>query len=521
MMNDSNDLSPHIVIVGAGPGGLAAAMLAANAGLRVTLVETRERVGGRTSSFTLDGYQFDLGPTFFLYPEALRSLFRMCGLSLDEEIELQRVDPHYRLVFGGETSLDVTPDPAEMSRRIAEIAPGDAESFERYLADNRRKLLKATPILQQPFSSALDVLKLPLWDMVTVMRPWASVDADLRKYFDDPRIRLAFSFQSKYLGMSPFKCPSLFTILSFMEYEYGIYHPRGGCGALSQRMADLAVDMGVDLRLETTVTGLDFDGRRVTAVETDRGRLDCDALILNADFAHAMQRLVPNRLRRRWSDKRIDRKKYSCSTFMMYLGLDGEVDLPHHSIHLAENYRQNLDDIENERRLSEDPSFYVCNPVVTDATMAPAGKSALYVLVPVPHRTGKIDWRQHMAPFRAKMLKKLEAAGIENIEKRIEAEKIMTPLSWESDLNIHLGSTFSLAHTIGQLLHLRPQNRFEELDGVYLVGGATHPGSGLPVIYESAKITARLLTEELGIQTDWLPHAVHQPEPLFEHASGG
>ena len=496
-------------------------MLAASAGLRVTLLETRDQVGGRTSTLEHDGFRFDLGPTFFLYPEALRSLFRLCGLHLDDAIELLRVDPHYRLVFGDQTSLDVTPDPNEMVRRIARIAPRDAASFKSFLADNRRKLSKATPILQQPFASARDVLRLPLWDLVTTMRPWASVDADLRSYFEDPRIRLAFSFQSKYLGMSPFKCPSLFTILSFMEYEYGIYHPRGGCGALSRVMASLAVNMGVDLRLGTTVTGLDFEGRRVKAVETDAGRVACDALVLNADFAHAVRRLVPDRLRRRWSDRRLARKKYSCSTFMMYLGLDGEVDLPHHSIHLAEDYRRNLADIETAKRLSDDPSFYLCNPVVTDPTMAPEGCTALYVLVPVPHRTEHIDWRREQGTFRAKMLKRLEALGIEHIERRIRFEKIHTPQTWETDLNIHLGSTFSLAHTVRQLLHLRPQNRFEELDGVFLVGGATHPGSGLPVIYESAKITTRLLVEELGAPVAWMDCADRSPEPLYREASGG
>jgi phytoene desaturase len=509
-------------VIGAGPGGLGAAMLASAAGMRVTILETRDRVGGRTSTLEHDGFRFDLGPTFFLYPESLRSLFRMCGLSLDEAVELQRVDPHYRLVFGNGTSLDVTPDPDEMVRRIARFAPGDAGSFKRFLADNRRKLNRAAPILQRPFSGLRDVMRIPISDLFTVMRPWASVDSDLRRYFDDPRVRLAFSFQSKYLGMSPFKCPSLFTILSFMEYEYGIHHPRGGCGALSQTMADLAVDMGADLRLATTVTGLDFEGRRVTAVQAGGERFDCDSVVMNADFAHAMRRLVPDRLRRRWSDRRLDRKKYSCSTFMLYLGLDGEVDLPHHSIHLADDYRRNLADIETGMRLSEDPSFYVCNPAVSDPSMAPPGCSALYVLVPVPHRNRNVDWSRELQPFRAKMLSKLEAAGIPGIERRIRFEKILTPQTWESDMNIHLGSTFSLAHTMGQLLHLRPNNRFEELEGVFLVGGATHPGSGLPVIYESAKISTRLLAEDLGVAAPWpgQPIAV-PPHGLHYHAGVG
>lgn len=499
--------TPHVVVIGAGPGGLGAAMLAASAGLRVTVLEAHDRVGGRTSSFEHDGHRFDLGPTFFLYPEALRSLFRMAGRSLDDEVELLRVDPHYRLVFGGPGGeaprLDVTPDPQEMARRIARLSPGDAESFPRFLADNRRKLDTFKPVLQRPFSSALDLLDLSLADVFTVLRPWSSVDGDLRRYFDDPRIRLAFSFQSKYLGMSPFRCPSLFTILSFMEYEYGIFHPRGGCGAVSRAMADAAVEMGADLRLGEEVTGLDFEGRRVTGVHTAAGRLSCDAVVMNADFAHAIRRLVPDNLRRRWSDRKLERKKYSCSTFMMYLGLEGEVELPHHTVFLADDYETNLDDIENRMRLSEDPSFYVCNPGVTDASMAPRGDSSLYVLVPVPHRNGNVDWRRDRPAFRRKVLALLEEAGVRDVERRTRFERVVTPRTWERDLRIHLGSTFSLAHTVRQLLHLRPQNRFEELDGVYLVGGGTHPGSGLPVIYESAKITSRLLAEDLGVSTSW------------------
>lgn len=500
---NKKERNQQAVIVGAGPGGLGAAMLLASAGVDVTVLEAQDRVGGRTSAFEEEGYRFDLGPTFFLYPEALRSLYRMCGRRLEDDVDLMRIDPHYRLVFGGREHLEVTPEPEQMQHRIAELSRDDAAAFPRYLEANRDKLEKIAPILQRPFSSILDLLKLPLAELLPAVRPWSSVDGDLSRFFSDPRIRLAFSFQSKYLGMSPFNCPSLFTILSFMEYEYGIFHPKGGCGAVSQAMADAAVEMGAKIRLGEPVTELDFDGRRVVGVRTEQARYRCDAAVINADFAHAMKRLVPDGLRRRWNDRSLDRKKYSCSTFMMYLGLEGETDLPHHTIFLADDYRRNLDDIERRRRLSEDPSIYVCNPAVTDPSMAPEGHSALYVLVPVPHQTREIDWGEQQATMRSRVLRKLESVGIRDVEKRCRFERVLTPRGWQNDLRIHRGATFNLAHSLDQMLHLRPQNRFEDLDGVYLVGGGTHPGSGLPVIFESSKITSRLIAEDLALNPGW------------------
>jgi phytoene desaturase len=225
---------------------------------------------------------------------------------------------------------------------------------------------------------------------------------------------------------------------------------------------------------------------------------------VNADFAYAMSKLVPDRLRHRWSDRKIERAKYSCSTYMMYLGIEGrEAELAHHTIYLADDYRQNLRDIESDHILSANPSFYVHNPCVTDPAMAPPGMSSLYVLVPVTHQHENVDWESERDRFRSLVIRKLEQVGIENLEQRIRFEKTVTPADWEHEHHIYRGATFNLAHNLGQMLHLRPRNRFEDLDSVYLVGGGTHPGSGLPVIFESAKISSRLLVEDLGIQPAW------------------
>jgi phytoene desaturase len=496
---------PKVLVIGAGPGGLAASLLLARAGLDVHVVERLPRVGGRCSAVEADGFRFDLGPTFFLYPRVLERIFKLVGRDLFREVPMTRLDPQYRLVFGTGQKLDCTADVARMEAEIARIAPADAAGLRRFLAENRRKMDGFRPILERPFLRWRDLLSWDLVKMLPVLRPWNSVDAELGRYFSDPRTRLAFTFQSKYLGMSPFNCPSLFSILSFLEYEYGVWHPAGGCSAVSEGMARVARELGVTFSLGEEVEEVLFDGRRAVGVRTAAGEHRADAVVVNADFARAMTRLVPDRLRRRWTDAKIEQKKFSCSTFMMYLGIDGRYDdLPHHTIYTAEDYHANLADIEVHHRLTGDTSFYVQNASATDPALAPPGMSTLYVLAPVSHQHPNIDWKAEAPRFRRQLLGQLRKIGLADVERRIRYEKVVTPDDWQGSYEVYRGATFNLAHTLGQMLHLRPRNRFEDLDGVYLVGGGTHPGSGLPVIYESARITTRLLLEDLGRDAGWL-----------------
>ena len=488
------------LIIGAGPGGLAAALLLANAGLDVHVVERLPRVGGRCSALEADGFRFDLGPTFFLYPQVLERIFKQIGRDLHSEIPLVRLDPQYRILFGSGGQLDCTHDIAQMQREVARISQTDAANLPKYLAENRRKLDGFRSILERPFLSWRDLLSWDLVKMLPMLRPWRSVDSELGRFFTDPRIRLAFSFQSKYLGMSPFNCPSLFSILSFLEYEYGVWHPIGGCSAVSEAMARIAAEMGVTFSLGEEVQQMLFEGRRAVGVRTRSGEIRSDAVVVNADFAHAMTKLVPDHLRSRWTDGKIEKKKFSCSTFMMYLGIEGLCEeLPHHTIYTAADYARNLGDIEDRHVLSDDPSIYVQNAGVTDPTLAPKGMSTLYVLAPVSHRHENIHWAKETSRFRDRVLKQLGKLGLQDVERRIRYEKIVTPDDWENRYAVYRGATFNLSHTLKQMLHLRPRNRFEDLDGVYLVGGGTHPGSGLPVIYESARITSRLLLGDFGI----------------------
>ncbi len=493
-------MSRKVIIIGAGPGGLATAMLLAKAGAEVTVLEKQPRVGGRTSAIQSDGYTFDLGPTFFLYPQILQEIFHEVGRDMFKEIPMTKIDPQYRLVFGAGGELLATPNLDQMVAEIAKLSPQDAPQFRRFMDYNRVKLEKFAPCLQTPFPGWKSLLQTRLLAVLPYLKPWKSLHAELAEYFSDPRLQLAFTFQSKYLGMSPFQCPSLFSILSFLEYEHGIWHPTGGCNSITRNMARVAQELGAKIQVNSAVEEILFTGRRATGVRTAQGELRADAVVVNADFAHAMTKLVPNGLRRRWNDTSLAQKKFSCSTFMLYLGVEGRFDqLAHHNIYVTRDYRRNLDEIEQHHVLSEDPSFYVENPVHTDTTMAPPGHSALYVLLPVTHQHPNVDWSKERARYRGVALRRLTKIGLPaDLEKRIRFERIVTPADWEAKVAIYRGATFNLAHSFSQMLHLRPQNRFEEFDGMYLVGGGTHPGSGLPVIFESARISSKLLLEDLN-----------------------
>lgn len=515
-------MDKSVLIVGAGPGGLASAMLLASQGLNVTILESRDRVGGRTSTITTDeGYRFDLGPTFFLYPEILEQIFSTAGYDLHQEVEMVRLDPQYHLKFEGDGDLLCSPNVAAMQKQVAQFSQHDADRFPDFLRDNRKKFEAFKPILQRGFDSWKDVVSIDLLKMLPLVRPWASVDKDLRRYFDDPRIRLAFSFQSKYLGMSPFSCPSLFTILSYLEYDYGIYHPMGGCGAVSQAMARCAQSMGVDIRLNEAVEEVLIENGQAAGVRTSQDTYKADRLVINADFANAMSTMIPNSQRRKYKDAKLEKKKYSCSTFMMYLGIEGDVpdDLHHHTIFLANNYEQNLRDIEKDHVLSQNPSVYVQHAGATDASMAPEGHTSLYVLAPVTHQHGNVQWNDStVASFRQTVLNQLGKFGLGDLESRIRYEKVVTPRTWQADYAIYKGATFNLAHNLTQMLHLRPHNRFEEIGNTYLVGGGTHPGSGLPVIYESARISTQMLLKDMGYDVDWHRTETMSEQPTVEAA---
>ncbi len=491
-------MAEKIIVIGAGPGGLAAAMLLASKGYKVDIYEKQSFVGGRNGSVTMDGYTFDIGPTFLSMPEIAEELFEASGRNLHDYVDLRELSMMYELIFK-DKKVKMYKDPEALSEEIERHYPGNSEGYTRFMNDIRKKMERLKPILQSPMDRYYQYISWKVLRALPQLSLGKSLYSVLSDYFTEHELRLAFTFQSKYLGMSPWECPGAFSILSFMEHEYGIFHPIGGLNQLSKAMASVVKEHGGSIHLGSGVKKLWIeDGNDVKGIITENGgRVAADQVIINGDFAHVMTNLVEEGVLKKYSKEKLKKKKYSCSTFMIYLGLDKQYDLPHHSIVFAEDYRRNVEEITKTYTLSEDPSIYIQNASVTDPTLAPPGHSTLYILAPVPNNVSGIDWTENEQTFRDLVLDAVESkTGLENIRDHIKVEKVISPHHWETDFNIYEGATFNLGHQLTQMMALRPHNKFEELEHCWLVGGGTHPGSGLPTILESARITTNMLMNE-------------------------
>jgi phytoene desaturase len=328
----------------------------------------------------------------------------------------------------------------------------------------------------------------------------------LSGYFSSKSLKISFTFQSKYLGMSPWSCPAAFMIIPYIEHAFGIYHVTGGLSRISESMAKVVKEEKGKIHLNKTVKELILDGKRVKGIKLSDGqKIFADKVIINSDFAYSMTNIVGKRILKRWNKEKLMKKNFSCSTFMIYLGLDKVYDLPHHNIIFSENYEKYIKDISKHKDPSDDISLYIRNASINDKTIAPKGMSNIYVLVPVSNRKSRFDWTKNKIKFRDLVIKKIkEKTSIKDIEKHIVFEKIITPDDWEEEYNVFLGATFNLGHDLFQMLYFRPHNKFEELQDCYLVGGGTHPGSGLPTIYESGRITANMISSHYKIPFKFL-----------------
>jgi phytoene desaturase len=498
--NGSNGGQKKVIVIGGGPGGVASALLLASRGIDVQLFEKQERIGGRTAAHEIDGYRFDIGPTFLMMKSLLDRIFDEAGKKSEDYLDFVRLDPMYELRFDDEV-FRASDDNERTKEEIERLFPGQSGGLDRFLKREKSRLKKLLPAFQHNFSSPAKSLSPDLIPALPHLSLGTTVYDNLKKYFTDEKLALLFSFQSKYLGMSAWECPGAFAMLSYMEHEHGIFHTQGGLCEIPAAMARAAEDCGAKIHLGTGVKQLILEGRKVSGVELDNGeKVFADSVVINADFAHAMTHLVPSESLKKYTKEKLDSMKFSCSTYMLHLGVDKLYDLPHHTIVFARDYKKNVDEIFKQNRKSNDISFYIRNASVTDPSLAPEGKSSIYILVPTPNLDGDIDWDEAQASYREMTFRAIsDRLGIDDLEDHIEVEKAYTPKTWSSELDIFKGATFNLSHCLSQLAFMRPRNQFEEFKNCFLVGGGTHPGSGLPTIFESARISSNLISDSFGL----------------------
>ncbi len=489
-----------IIIVGAGPGGLTAAMLLAHRGFEVEVFEKDPKVGGRNQTIEEQGYKFDTGPTFLMMKYILDEVFAESGEDVEKHLKFKKLSPMYSLLFK-DKEISVYDEYEKMKAEIKRVFPGEEDSLKKMLDYEKKRFARLMPCLQKDYTSFTRFFNKDFIKALPHFSLGKSMFEELGKYFRPDDLRLTFTFQSKYLGMSAWECPAAFMMIPYIEHAFGIYHVEGGLSAISEKMAELAMKKGANLRLSSPVKELILEGKKVKGVLLENGEKHfADEVIMNADFAYSMANIVPKNTLKKYSKARLEKKKYSCSIFMIYLGVDKEYDTPHHQIAFAKDYKTNVRDIFNDLRLSKDTSFYVRNASINDKTLAPKGHSALYILVPVANNKSKIDWEKEKDSFKENVLDLIEErTAYKDLRKHIKFEKVITPADWENDYNVFFGATFNLAHSLNQMLYFRPRNKFEELDNLYLVGGGTHPGSGLPTIYESARISANMICKKYEI----------------------
>jgi len=493
----------RIVVIGSGFGGLAAAIRLAARGHDVTILEKRDAPGGRAYVYRQDGFTFDGGPTVITAPWMLGDLFRLAGKDIADTLTIVPIDPFYRIFFDDGSSFDYSGDGELMERRIFELtgSQSDVEGYRTFVGMSEKIFDKGfTELVDQPFLHVSDMVKVTP-DLIR-LQSYRTVSGLIGRYVKDERLRQVLSFHPLLVGGNPFQTTSIYTLIHHLERTWGIWFAMGGTGAIVDALVRLFLDLGGMMRLDTEVGEIQLGNERATGVTLRDGEvIDADIIVCNGDVAGAYQSLLPTSARRKYTDRRLARMRYSMSLVVIYFGTDRQYRgtdgpaLAHHDIILGPRYKELLHDIYRRKHLAEDFSLYLHMPTITDPTLAPEGCEAFYVLAPVPHLGGKTDWAQAAKPYRDRIMGFLEDRYLPGLSRHLVTEHMIDPRHFQGTLNSYLGSAFSVEPILTQSAWFRPHNRSEEIENLYFVGAGTHPGAGLPGVLSSAKIADDLIAE--------------------------
>lgn len=486
--------APKAVVIGAGFGGLAAAIRLACRGWRVQVLEQLDQAGGRAGVFRQDGYTFDAGPTLVTVPHLFEELWTLAGRRMADDVHLVPLDPFYRIRFDDGSCFDYNGDPEHMRAEVARISPGDVEGYDRFMAEAERCYrIGFEELGAVAFDSLGDLVS--AFPALLRMRSWRTMHQLVASCFRHPKLRIVFSFHPLLIGGNPRSVTCTYSLINTLERRFGVHWPMGGTGRLVQGLVRLLAHLGVDLRLKAHVEGIVVEGGRARGVRLRGGeRIDSDIVVSNGDVAWTYRNLVPAEHRHVWTDRKIDRARHSMSLFVWYFGIDRPYrELPHHMLVLGPRYDELLHDIFHRHHLARDFSLYLHRPTATDPSMAPPGCDAFYALSPVPHLASGTDWEAMAEPYRRAIEQRLETTVLPGLGARVVTSRVMTPLDFRDRLLSHQGAAFGLEPLLAQSAWFRPHNRSEDLPGLFLVGAGTHPGAGMPGVLMSAKALETVL----------------------------
>ncbi|MBN8815860.1 MAG: phytoene desaturase [Sphingomonas sp.] len=486
------------IIVGAGFGGLALGIRLQSAGVATTIVEARDKPGGRGYFWEKDGFTFDAGPTVITDPNALNELWKLSGRDISEDVELMPVMPFYRLNWRDGTNFDYSNDEAQLRAEIARLSTDDVAGYQRFLD-------YSAGVYHEGYEKLGTTAFLDFGQMVkaapALMRyqAWRSVYSIVSSYVKNEKLRQALSFHTLLVGGNPFTTSSVYALIHKLEKDGGVWFAKGGTNRLVAGMVALFERLGGTIRLGDPVASIETLGDHATGVVTQSGwRGEAEAVATNADVMHSYRDLLGTSRSAQRTVRGLKKKSWSPSLFLVHFGVKGTwPGIPHHMILFGPRYKELLADIYDHGVLAEDFSLYLHHPTVTDPSMAPEGHSTFYVLAPVPHM-GKfpVDWDEIAPVLEKRILDEIGQRLIPDIHERIVTKFSYAPNDFAHDLNAHLGSAFSLEPTLMQSAYFRVHNRDPHIANLYFVGAGTHPGAGIPGVVGSAKATARLMLEK-------------------------
>ncbi len=496
-------MNKKVIVIGAGVAGLSAAIRLQNAGYNVEIYEQEEMPGGKMHQIMADGHTFDVGPTLVMMPLVYREVFELAGRDPDDYIPMTKLDPMYEVYFKGKPyrRYVVNSDLVDLMKMVESKGPVNARGFLAYLAEIYKRYQVALEyFISRPFRKKSEIYTPKMIRQALKLKTFDSADHMMASFMPDKDLQQMLSFQTLYIGVSPKKGPSLYNIIPMIELLYGVWFVKGGMHTVAEQMAELFIELGGKINYSSHVDRIITGNGRVRGISTGGNEIDAPYVLCNADFPYAITELVQEKkIRGRFTQQKVDKMDYSCSCLVFYWGVEGECkELAVHTFIISEDLDDNLERI-FDGRLIDDPSIYLHIPSRIDPDMAPAGKSSLYLLIPVSELvTAKYSWSaETLDHYRKKAIAALAGIpGLSDIKDRITTERIFTPEDFKRHFSAYRGATFGLQPTLRQSNHWRPQAKSMECEGLYFTGSSTHPGAGVPIVIESGRICAEELRRD-------------------------